>query len=492
MDDMLQLGFPLWVRLTHLFNFLFITLLIRSGIEIIGAHPKFYWRDDSLPGSEWFRFTTKRMPKDRLWTSEDEVEPMSRWTALPGENNLGLGRHWHFWAATGWLLAGLIYVVLLFATPQWRRLLPTSWHIFPAAWQAIVDYIHLRLPPEGNPFNAIQQLTYCFIIFILSPLQIVTGIMMSPALGARFPWFPKMLGGRQAARSLHFIGLIVFSGFIVVHVSLVFAHGFGREMAKIVLGDEVSSYARATIIGLLAIAAVIVFHIWGTRYSLVSPSQAKRFLEIGVDPLRRLLFPHWVSRQEYQRISAYARINGKPPRNEIYERLAAGNFTDWRLEIGGLVKKNLSLSLDDLHHMRRQTQTTLHCCIQGWSYLAQWAGVPVSSIIEMCAPLPNARFLVFHSLDEKWERPDHGYYYEVIDLALGMQPQTILAYEMNGRPLPIAHGAPLRLRVENQLGYKMAKWINRIEVVNSFKHIGKGQGGWRDDLLHYYPLDAGL
>src|SRR6266496_4297848 len=97
MDDTLQLGFPLGIRLTHFFNFLFITLLIRSGIEIIGAHPKFYWRDDSLPG----------------------------------ENNLGLGRHWNFWGVNGWLLAGLIYVVLLFATPQCRRLLPTSWDIFP-------------------------------------------------------------------------------------------------------------------------------------------------------------------------------------------------------------------------------------------------------------------------------------------------------------------------------------------------------------------------
>ena len=226
MDDTLQLGFPLWVRLTHFFNFLFITLLIRSGIEIIGAHPKFYWSDDTLPGSEWFRLTKKRIPKDQLWTSEDEIEPMSRWTALPGENNLGLGRHWHFWAVNGWLLAGLIYVILLFTTPQWRRLVPTSWDIFPAAWQAVVAYFHFGLPPEGNPFNAIQQLTYCFIIFILSPFQIITGIMMSPALGARFPRFPRILGGRQAARSLHFIGLIVFTGFIVVHISLVLAHGF--------------------------------------------------------------------------------------------------------------------------------------------------------------------------------------------------------------------------------------------------------------------------
>jgi DMSO/TMAO reductase YedYZ molybdopterin-dependent catalytic subunit len=100
--------------------------------------------------------------------------------------------------------------------------------------------------------------------------------------------------------------------------------------------------------------------------------------------------------------------------------------------------------------------------------------------------------VVFHTSDEKWERPGHGYYYEAIDLELAVQPQTILAYEMNGRPLPVSHGAPLRLRVENQLGYKMAKWINRIEVVDSINHIGKGQGGWRDDVLHYYPLDAGL
>src|SRR5213082_37585 len=84
----------------------------------------------------------------------------------------------------------LIYVILLFATPQWRRLMPTSWNIFPSAWQAVVAYFHFRLPPEGNPFNAIQQLTYCFIIFILSPFQIITGIMMSPALCARFPRFP--------------------------------------------------------------------------------------------------------------------------------------------------------------------------------------------------------------------------------------------------------------------------------------------------------------
>jgi len=492
MDSTLQLGFPLWIRLTHFFDFLFITLLIRSGIEIVGAHPKLYWRDDCIPGSEWLRLTKKKIPRDENWTAEDEIKPMSSWAALPGGNNLGLGRHWHAWAECGWLLAGLTYVILLFVTPQWPRLVPTSWEIIPAAWQAIVTYLHFRLPADGNPFNAVQQLVYFFVVFFLSPFQIVTGVMMSAALAARFPWFPAIVGGRQAARSLHFIGLIIFSGFIVAHIGLVIAHGLPSEMAKIVLGSDACSHAMAMIIGLLAIGIVIAFHFFGTRYSLVSPLLAKRLLEIGVSPLQRLLFHHWDSRQACRQISAYARVNGHPPRNEIYQRLAATNFAEWRLEVNGLVGTELRLSLNDLYQLPRQTQTTLHCCIQGWSYLARWEGLPLSSIIDACRPLAEARFLVFRTLDEKWEKPGHGHYYEVIDLETAGRPQTILAYGMNGQTLPVAHGAPLRLRVENQLGYKMAKWINRIEFVSSFKQIGQGQGGWRDDLLHYDPSVAGI
>lgn len=128
--------FPLWIRLTHFFNFLFITLLIRSGIEIIGAHPKFYWNDDCLPGSEWLRLTKERMPETGLWTAEDEITPLNSWFALPGRNNLGLGRHWHFWSVAGWLITGLIYVACLLVTPQWRRFVPISWEIVPNAWSA--------------------------------------------------------------------------------------------------------------------------------------------------------------------------------------------------------------------------------------------------------------------------------------------------------------------------------------------------------------------
>ncbi|MDB6058402.1 MAG: hypothetical protein JWO95_2246 [Verrucomicrobiales bacterium] len=487
-----SLGFPLWVRLTHAFNFLFLTLLIRSGIEIIGAHPKFYWSDDALPGSEWLRFTRKKMQKDRPWTAEDEIEPLSPGIAMPGRNNLGLGRHWHFWAVNGWMITGLFYVVLVFTSPQWRRLVPTSWEIFPSAWQAILTYTHLKSPPEGNPFNAVQQLSYFGLIFILSPLQILTGIAMSPALAARFPWFPNFFGGRQAMRSLHFCGLILFLGFILIHVSLVVAHGFGREMAKIVLGDERAPHATAVAIGLSGIAAVVAFHVWGTWQSLREPFKMKKLLEVGVDPWRRLLFHHWRSRQRHERISAYARVNGRVPRNELFQQLAAGRFKDWRLEVSGLVERPLNLFLDDLHQLPRQSQTTLHTCIQGWSYFAQWSGVSISTILDQCRPLPEARYLVLHTLDEKWEKPGHGYYYEVIDLIIARDPQTILADEMNGEPLPVPYGAPLRLRTETQLGYKMAKWICRIELVKTFDQLGKGQGGWRDDVLNYYPSDAGI
>jgi methionine sulfoxide reductase catalytic subunit len=115
---------------------------------------------------------------------------------------------------------------------------PTSWDIFPQAWQSALVYLRLDLPPDGNPFNAAQQLVYFSIIFLLSPLQILTGLAMAPSVGARFPWYTALFGGRQRARSLHFLGLIAFVSFIVHHITLGVAHGLGDELAAIVLGVE--------------------------------------------------------------------------------------------------------------------------------------------------------------------------------------------------------------------------------------------------------------
>ncbi len=136
--------------MTHWFNFLFVAMLVRSGLEILSAHPKLYWNNDSMPGSEWLRFTRKTMPKDKLWTSVDEEAEFPSWVAMPGRrHNLGLGRYWHFTAIFGWTLAGVVYLVLLFATDQWRRLVPTSWTIVPDAWHDFVTY--LSAPPWPLP-----------------------------------------------------------------------------------------------------------------------------------------------------------------------------------------------------------------------------------------------------------------------------------------------------------------------------------------------------
>lgn len=492
--------FALWARLTHFFNFLFITLLIRSGIEIIGAEPKFYTNHHSLPGSEWLWFTNTDMPDDELWTSEDESRPLSSWIALPGQDNLGLGRHWHFWAVCGWLLTGLLYIVLLFTSGEWHRLIPTSWSIFPQAWHALVEYLQFNIPHTVG-YNGLQKLSYFGVVFILTPLQILTGLAMSPTLDARFPRFTKVFGGRQTARSLHLVGMVLFIGFTLVHVGIVVIHGFGTEMAKIVLGNEHANPTLAIVVGLIGIGAVVGFHIVGTWYSLRSPRKMKNLLEIGVDPLRLRLFHHWSTVQQFDQdeISEYARVNGRPPKNDTYQQSKENDFEDWELQVDGLVETPLTLSLDELQEMPRQEQTTKHICIQGWSYIASWGGVPVSEIVERCNPTDDAEYLVFHTKDEKWEYSeegpeedvDHGNYYEVIDMEEAMKPETILADEMNGDPLPVPHGGPLRLRLETQLGFRMAKWVDHIEFVEDYEDIRGGQGGWRNDVLQY-SSEAGI
>ena len=197
------LDFPLWLRAAHFFNFLLLSLLIRSGFEILSAHPRFYWNDHCTPGSEWLKFTKKQRPKDGLWTASDEETSFPSAIALPGHDNLGLGRHWHFLADFAWLLTGLVYVVMLFVTPEWRRLIPTSWQIVPDAWHAMLRYLSLHVVETPGAYNALQQLSYAAVIFLLAPFSIATGIAMSPAVAARFPWYIKLFHGRQGARSLH-------------------------------------------------------------------------------------------------------------------------------------------------------------------------------------------------------------------------------------------------------------------------------------------------
>ena len=185
-------------------------------------------------------------------------------------------------------------------------------------------------------------------------------------------------------------------------------------------------------------------------------------------------------------------VNGTTmPGGFDYFRMMTSGFSSWRLTVDGLVRRPLSLSLEEIKALPARTQITLHCCDEGWSAIGQWTGVALSQLLNTAELMREARYIVFHCLDELERTLDgSGLYYESLDLFDAFHPQTILAYGMNGAPLPAAHGAPLRLRVERQIGYKSAKYVTRIEAVDQLGAIGRGRGGfWEDRGYQWY---AGL
>ena len=178
------------------------------------------------------------------------------------------------------------------------------------------------------------------------------------------------------------------------------------------------------------------------------------------------------------------------PDDAFYKDLLANNFADWRLEVAGLVEKPLSLTRDQLMAMPTRTQITRHDCVEGWSCIGKWKGVQLGPILDRVQPRPEARFVVFRCFDSM-EGPSldgrDSRYYESIDFDDAHHVQTILAYELNDQPLPVSNGAPLRCRVERQLGYKQAKYVRSIELVTSFADIRGGKGGyWEDEGYEWY------
>jgi DMSO/TMAO reductase YedYZ molybdopterin-dependent catalytic subunit len=184
-------------------------------------------------------------------------------------------------------------------------------------------------------------------------------------------------------------------------------------------------------------------------------------------------------------ISRTFKANGNaPPVTTNYRADAARQWSGWRLTVSGLVKQPTQFSLMELRSMPSRTQITRHDCVEGWSAIAKWKGVPLAEIARRAQPTSDAKYVVFHCMDTD---DDGSNYYESLDMVDANHPQTILAYEMNDRALPVEHGAPLRLRVETQLGYKHAKYIQKIEFVASFKTIQKGKGGyWEDQGYEWY------
>jgi len=268
----------------------------------------------------------------------------------------------------------------------------------------------------------------------------------------------------------------------------------------------------------------------------------RRTLKTGEDAnlfVQRLLLTERTLAPEYAEadISPWFKPNGtEDPPDRAYKALERRKFADYRLEVGGLVEIPLKLSLAELRKLPSRTQITRHDCVEGWSCIGKWTGVPLSEILDRARLKPQARYVVFRCADTMDQGEDDGVvedgtedassggnanpamtkqsgggedkrdsggqqaaegsstgndapirYYESIDLVDAFHPQTILAYELNGKTLPVANGAPLRLRLERNLGYKQAKYVMRIEVVESFADIGEGKGGyWEDQGYAWY------
>jgi DMSO/TMAO reductase YedYZ molybdopterin-dependent catalytic subunit len=251
----------------------------------------------------------------------------------------------------------------------------------------------------------------------------------------------------------------------------------------------------------------------------------RRTLETGEDAnlfVQRLLLSPAKLAPEYSEaeISPWFKPNGSTdPSDKSYKAMVKNNFADWNLELGGLVDNPAKFSLADLRAMPARTQITRHDCVEGWTCIGKWTGVPLSELLKQAGLKPQARYIVFHCADimegagaaddddDEENKPEGRsasnaesssgdsagsgtkpvYYYESIDLEDAFHAQTILAYEMNGAPLPIQHGAPLRLRLERALGYKMAKYVMRIQVVDDYKRFGSGKGGyWEDRGYDWY------
>ena len=187
---------------------------------------------------------------------------------------------------------------------------------------------------------------------------------------------------------------------------------------------------------------------------------------------QRLLTRHSLAREfPRSQISKAPFPNGKPPQDAAYERLRAGKFADWRLAVDGMVARPASFSLAELRSYPSRSQITHLACEEGWSFIAEWIGVPLSHVLNVAGILPQARYVVYSSIQPDWS--------DSIDMTDALHPQTLLTYGMNGGELPVGHGGPVRLRVPRQLGYKSVKYITRLTVTDSLKAFSpEGSYSW--------------
>lgn len=491
--------FPFWLRASHLINFVLIGMLLRSGWEMLSSLPRLWWRNDCAPGTEWLRFTRRKLPKEEgVYTSLMDEKSLSPLVALPGRENIGLGRHWHGLSVMLWVLNGLVYVTLLFATGLWRRIVPTSWDVFPQAWESMKIYAGFGVPDISHytPYDPLQMLTYTAVIFLLAPLFILTGVAMAPAIRSRYPWYVKLWGGHQGARSLHFICMVLMSGFILMHVGLVFLVHREHNLVHMVFGDvDTARYAQAFVIIIAVIVAVVLFWIALSYWTLADRPRAHRFL-VGFTEMGRRIFLNWMRpRNRSQRaytdadISEFHWTNGLPPTDDESAEWIAARDNGWEgytVTIGDdLSDRSRVLTLDDLRQLPQTSYIATHTCMQGWSATSRWTGARLTDVLALLGDRPEgANYVLIDSyglaqkmIDDRPREP----FYAVIDLETVGEEDTILAYERNGEPIPEHLGAPARVRVESNHGYKHVKWVRSIRWIADYADYGDGRGGTRED-----------
>jgi len=476
-------GFPWWLQVQHFANMLFMLFIIRAGLQILADHPRLYWKRDCTPGTDWFRFQ-KPVPQGRIWTSKDDSVTIPSWLGIPGvRHSIGLARWWHFSINFLWVINGVIFYGLLFSTDQWRRLVPLTWGVFPAALSTAIQYASLNFPVDHSwtRYNGLQQLSYFTTVFIAAPVSIATGLMQSPAISNALGWFGRVFN-RQAMRSVHFISFSWFVFFILAHGIMVFVTGIRENTNHMFAGVENKSWAGFPFF-LLAMAILTAAWLLASPLTVRHARLVQRTGAFMIGWLKGLA-ERWDPHSELTEkdISPHFWANGTMPSSEEYDSLVADEFAGYRLRISGLVESPQEFSLAQLKAMPKEEQIPTHFCIQGWSGVAKWGGVPMRHILELVHPTSAARYAVFYSLADG---ADGGRYYDVHQMHNMRHRLTILAYEMNGAPLSVLHGAPLRLRCENELGFKMVKWVTAIEFVEDFAHLGAGQGGYNEDHEFY-------
>jgi len=381
------------------------------------------------------------------------------------------------------VLNGVAIYVMLFSTDQWQRLVPTTWEVFPNAFSTALQYLSLTFPVDHSwtRYNSLQQLAYFATVFIAAPTSIVTGFMQSPSLSNHLGWFGRVLN-RQRARSIHFLALWWFLLFILAHVTLVFITGARINLNMMWAGVNDGSWSGfAVFIPLITLVAV--------AWALASPftiRHARLVQRIGafmVGPVKGLA-EWWDPKGQLTErdISPYFWPNGTMPHSTEFDALVAGGFADYRLRVSGLVEQPREFTLAQLRAMPQQEQITTHFCIQGWSGVAKWGGVPMRHILDLVQPTAEARYAVFYSLADG---ADGGRYYDVHRMVNMRHALTMLTIDMNGEPVSVLHGAPVRLRCENELGFKMVKWVTAIEFVHDFADLGAGHGGYNEDHEFY-------